>query len=121
MILSEGIYDLDLLVASFPSYIDDFIATAFGSTGPYSALSVLRPLREGASHIKWLIIHSKGDKLVDMQQSERMHEHLQRVYTDAGLSATQFVKANLDELVEDHDDIFVDTYIRMVSSYILDE
>jgi len=121
VILSEGIYDLDLLVASFPSYIDAFIATAFGYTGPYPELSVLRPLREGASHIRWLIIHSKGDELVDVQQSERMHEHLQRVYTDAGLSATQLVKANLDELVEPHDGIFVDTYVRMIASYILYE
>lgn len=107
-ILSEGIYDIDLLLASFPSYRDAFIAPSFGPLGSYREFSVLRELRDGASHIKWLIIHSKGDTLIDVRQSEGMYQHLCRIYADAGRPIDRFVTTSLDELVEGHDEIFVD-------------
>jgi hypothetical protein len=115
MILSEGIYDLDLLVSSFPTYLDSFIVPAFGRKASYVEFSVASPaLRKGAEHIRWFLIHSTGDTYIDMQQSEIMRDHLRRLYE----TTPQNVKDSMDKLDQEHDDIFDSTYVELVSSFI---
>ena len=66
----EGIYDLQQLAITFPSYRDDFLVTAFGeatdkwrlASPQYLNLAVQKP---------WLLIHSQEDELVDLDQSKR--------------------------------------------------
>lgn len=75
--MSEGIYDLDLLLRSFPGYREWFVADAFEDLENYDAFNVLKgSIRPGAEHIKWLIIHSSGDTLVDQTQSDSIYVHL---------------------------------------------
>ncbi|KAF5365594.1 hypothetical protein D9758_003232 [Tetrapyrgos nigripes] len=121
IVLSEGIYDIDLLLARFPDYRDWFIAPAFGDKASYAEFSVprfsLRP--EQKTDIRWFIIHSKGDKLVDLSQSEAMYAHLLRVYAE---SAQSLVKRNVDELVDEHDAVLrSEVYMNMVSGFILQD
>ncbi|KAF8163216.1 Alpha/Beta hydrolase protein [Crassisporium funariophilum] len=99
IVMSEGIYDLDLLMARFPDYRDWFIQPAFGPSPSYAEFSVLNyPLR-AESEITWLLIHSKGDTLVDLAQSDAMYKHLSAL-------DPQRVVRNVDQLEVDHDDIF---------------
>ena len=66
----EGIYDLQQLAISFPSYRQDFLRAAFGSdeaqwrrvSPQYLEHKLQRP---------WLIVHSLEDELVDVDQSKR--------------------------------------------------
>ena len=77
VVLSEGIYDLDLLLTSFPSYRNWFVAAAFGDKDSFDEYSVTKfPLRSGTERIHWLIIHSPNDTLVDVKQSEAFYNHL---------------------------------------------
>jgi len=121
IICSEGIYDIDLILASFPGYLDWFILNTFGRHVSYSDFSPVRHvLRESAQHIRWFIIHSKGDTLVDMPQSQGIYERLVNLYHNAQLPADQFVKKNMEVLVQEHNDIFVDDdYLKMITSFIL--
>ncbi|KAH8117333.1 alpha/beta-hydrolase [Phellopilus nigrolimitatus] len=83
--LSEGIYDLDRLLARFPAYRAWFVANAFGDAPTYAPYDVTRyPLRAGAEHIRWLIVHSPADELVDMAQSEAFFEHLRALALASG-------------------------------------
>lgn len=66
----EGIYDLEQLAVTFPSYREDFLITAFGesmkkwrlASPQYLELTVQKP---------WLLVHSQEDELVDLDQSKR--------------------------------------------------
>ncbi|KAK7014941.1 esterase lipase [Favolaschia claudopus] len=83
--LSEGIYDIDQLLNRFPSYRGWFIAAAFGDRVSYEDVSTTRMVlrqRDAAvgEGLRWLIIHSKGDTLVDQAQSDGMYEHLGALY-----------------------------------------
>ncbi|KAF9483883.1 hypothetical protein BDN70DRAFT_873287 [Pholiota conissans] len=112
VVLSEGIYDLDALLVRFPAYRQWFIEPAFGPPTPdYKHFSALAfPLREG-SQIAWLLLHSKGDTLVDTAQTENMHAHL------AALDP-QRASINMDDLVEDHDDTLrSEAYTLLVSQF----
>ena len=74
---SEGIYDLDLLIKSFPGYLEWFILAAFGEHKTYEPYSVTAyNLRENSSHIRWLIVQSPGDKLIDTAQAAAFRDHL---------------------------------------------
>lgn len=111
IILSEGLYDLDLLLQKFPNYRQWFIEPAFGSHASYAEFSVTK-LPPRTSAIKWLIIHSKGDTLVDMTQSLEMYRHL---------SSTQATQVVLNtQLDGEHDEILhSDAYIQIVSQFVL--
>jgi acetyl esterase/lipase len=115
MILSEGIYDLDLLIASFPTYKEWFIQNAFGNEDSYAETSVAKlALRE--SRPRWLILHSKGDTLVDEIQSQAMYDHLIELY---GQDAPHHVQKDFDSLTEEHNDILkTKTYVHLVSQFI---
>ncbi|KAF8902047.1 hypothetical protein CPB84DRAFT_1776452 [Gymnopilus junonius] len=112
IILSEGIYDIDTLLASFPSYRDWFIQPTFGPSESYAKFSVLGyPLRS-PSNIYWLLLHSKGDTLVDLPQTEAMHNYLLHIYPER-------VSINTDDLTDEHNAILrTDIYVKIVSNFI---
>jgi acetyl esterase/lipase len=122
IVMSEGIYDLELLLESFPRYRDWFIRDAFGEDKPLSNYATTTyPLRDSSTHIQWLIIHSTGDHLIDFLQSEVIFNHLSLSY---GSLADRFVFKNFDKLTGGHDDILtkdkdVETYTQIVRDFIL--
>jgi acetyl esterase/lipase len=114
IIMSEGIYDIDLLLSSFPAYRTWFIEAAFGRRSTYGEVSVtkMNP-RVEYSHLRWLIVHSKGDTLVDEAQSEAMYQHLFR--------SVPHITKNFEELVEEHNDILKGVeFVKLVGQYIID-
>jgi len=116
IIISEGIYDLDRLIESFPEYRQWFIAAAFGTGDTYGSFSILKyPLVH--RHLRWLVIHSEGDQLVDLAQSQMMYEYLFNIY---GPDADQQVRSNFDDLKAGHNDILkTDDYVRLVTEFVL--
>ncbi|KAG6911457.1 hypothetical protein DXG01_014531 [Tephrocybe rancida] len=117
IVMSEGIYDLDLLLKSFPTYLDRFIRSAFDDHVSYAAFNTtIFPLID--NHIKWLVVHSKGDTLVDLQQSELMYQHLCSLY---GSDAATHVFRNMNQLEGEHNDILRgQQYVDIVKNFILD-
>lgn len=113
VIVTEGLYDIDLLLQSFPAYKEWFIANTFGDHSSYAAINVSRyDLRQGAEHIRWLVLHSTRDPLVDVLQSETMIQHLQS-FNKVG------VESCLQLTSEDHNGVLLeDKYHELVSSFI---
>lgn len=80
----EGIYDLNELVHRFPSYRVDFLQTAFGSdeaawrtASPQNLIGGASKTTASIAHLRpWLLIHTKEDELVDVEQSRRFHKAL---------------------------------------------
>lgn len=111
IILSEGIYDLDSLLATFPNYRSWFIQSAFGPAQSYSIYSTLNYPLLPNSDINWLLLHSKGDTLIDIPQTEAMYNHL-RSLDNARVSL------NIDDLTDEHDDILrTPLYVELVRSF----
>jgi hypothetical protein len=121
VVMSEGIFDPDQLVSCFPQYREWFVANAFGGNSQFSDFSVFNyPHREHMDSTRWLIIHSKGDTLIDAGQSQAMYEHISRLYLKQNLPADKHVYLNTDGLQVEHNDIFKeDKYVEIVSSFIL--
>jgi hypothetical protein len=119
IVMSEGIYDLPLLLSTFPSYKEWFIAPTFGECDSYLDVSTTRyPLWN--TDINWLIVHSKADSLVDVTQSMAINDHLRSLYDAAGVSSDTRVICNLDELEEEHNAMLRrDHYVRIIGEYIL--
>ncbi|CDO72846.1 hypothetical protein BN946_scf185002.g31 [Trametes cinnabarina] len=117
---SEGIYDIDRLLASFPTYKAWFVAPAFGDRDAYPHVNVASyPLREGGEHIRWLIIHSSNDTLVDQLQSETMYAHLNALKAGAPSASLPGVQKNFDELTEEHNDLLHGTvYPRIIADFV---
>jgi hypothetical protein len=118
IVMSEGIYDLDLLLASFPAYRTFFVEHAFGAQMSYSEYAVTTaPLRTPEPGARWLILHSKGDTLVDVLQSVAMHDHLVQLHAN---TSTQRVYRNTSELDGEHNAILRgEHYIRIVGTFIV--
>jgi hypothetical protein len=118
IVMSEGIYDIDSLLAieRFAYYRDWFIAPTFGRRASYDEFSTTRfPLWN--RNIRWLIIHSKGDDQVDMSQSEAMYKRLCDLY---GADMETRIEQNMDQLDGGHDDILrSNEYVNMVKDFIL--
>jgi len=111
IIMSEGIYDLDILITSFPGYREWFIQQAFGIAESYSQFSVLSYPSRPSSAISWLLLHSKEDALVDQIQTDAMYDYLSRLFP-------QNVSRNVDDLVGNHDDIlFSDRYVELIRQF----
>ncbi|KAF7295014.1 Esterase lipase [Mycena indigotica] len=103
VILSEGIYDIELLLERFPSYRQWFIAAAFGERDSYADVSVLKyPSRNQLEGLRWLIVHSTGDTLVDIPQSQNMATHLTTLYGDSN------VEAVFNVFSVEHDDVLLE-------------
>ncbi|KAG6878694.1 hypothetical protein C0993_011509 [Termitomyces sp. T159_Od127] len=115
IIMSEGIYDPDLLLSSFPTYHAWFIRPTFGHNDSYAAYATAKlPLID--THIKWLIIHSKGDTLVDLPQSDIMYQHLCVLYGD---HANTHIHRNTDRLDGEHNDILRGLdYVDVIKDFI---
>jgi hypothetical protein len=111
--MSEGIYDIDKLLSRFPDYRDWFIVNAFGQRDSYASFSVTTyPLR--SPHIHWLVLHSSGDVLVDIAQSEAVVQHLQR------LAGPAQVTPCFDKLKAGHNEILrTDVFVETVRDFIV--
>ncbi|KAF9514883.1 hypothetical protein BS47DRAFT_1451081 [Hydnum rufescens UP504] len=112
----EGIYDIDLLLQSFPSmYYRKFIQQAFGVKSSYSDADTTSYMcAEGGEEIRWLIIHSNGDQLVDRIQAENMFKRL-RVLFQSGPTSVKYDFA----FQEDHDEVLLShTLPRLVAGFI---
>jgi hypothetical protein len=121
IVMSEGIYDLDLLLDSFPDYREWFIEDAFGARTSYAEHSVTAfPLRTPDPRTRWLIIHSQGDSLVDMAQSEAMYLHLTRLHTISSVGNSILVSKNTNQLKEEHNAILsAEEFVSIVADYLL--
>lgn len=121
IILSEGIYDLELLEKSFGNYREWFLIPTFGHDRPLSVFATTKySLRESGAHIRWLVIHSRGDTLIDLPQSEAMYKHLCQLYASAGLLAEDFVSSSVDRLEGEHNDILTDSvYLGIVRNFVV--
>ncbi|PIL24122.1 hypothetical protein GSI_13874 [Ganoderma sinense ZZ0214-1] len=127
VVISEGIYDIDILLRSFPGYREWFIANTFGDLSGYPDVNVASyPSRAGGEHIRWLVLHSSGDVLVDQLQSEIMFAHLSSI-ADIGATAVELsgsesvprVSKNFDELHEGHNELLRgEIYPRLVADFI---
>lgn len=73
VVLSGGGYDLDTLMDAVPSHKDKIVKRVFGDLPSYQAFNLTRyGLKDGSEHIRWLVIYSHGDKVVNRAQSEAM-------------------------------------------------
>jgi acetyl esterase/lipase len=124
VVVSEGIYDLDLLLSSFPTYRAWFIENAFGppdSASQYSKFDVTKYReRAGGDKIRWYVLHSTGDTLVDFPQSEAMVSSF-GVSETADLLGGQEgrVKWDFSSLKEEHNDLLRGTtYVELVGSFV---
>jgi acetyl esterase/lipase len=114
--VSEGIYDIDLFIARFPETRAWFIAPAFGDLSSYADFSTTRYALRKDSDLRWLVIHSPGDTLVDMPQSDAMYANLRALY---GAAADEHVARNVDQLDVDHDDVLRSpVYVDIVRAFV---
>lgn len=120
--LSEGIYDIDLLLVSFPEYKDWFIANTFGDQSIYTEYSTTNyPLQSCGEHINWLIVHSKGDSLVDVAQSKAIYDHLLLLSANSqnAQSGTHLIQRDWDTLTMEHNDMLKTAqYTDLVGNFI---
>ena len=121
IIMTEGIYDLDLLLSSFPSYRTWFVEDAFGERASYSEISAIRwPLWNEGAHVRWLVVHSPRDSLVDPRQSEAIFDHLTQLYTAAHLPLSSHVLKNMDTLQWEHDRILLrPEFVNIVGEFVV--
>lgn len=113
--LSEGIYDVDLLLKKFPSY-SDFIQGAFGQRESYKDVSPAHYQLRGDTPIYWLVVHSKTDELVNEEQAEALWDHLWELYDRR---AHQYVEADWERLTGKHDEVLQkQEYADMVAQFV---
>ncbi|TCD64443.1 hypothetical protein EIP91_004088 [Steccherinum ochraceum] len=117
-VFSEGIYDLDLLCQNFSDYKAWFVANAFGDKPSYEECNVASyTLREGGEHAKWLIVHNKGDALVDVAQSEVFHGHLATLLE--GKEGTAVLDMEAVYVENGHNEVLLQSaYIDLVGKFI---
>lgn len=109
IVFTEGIYDLDLLLQSFPGYKSWFIDDAFGDRADYAHYSITH-YSPRDTRTRWLIIHSKGDTLIDPTQSHVAIAHIGKTCT---------VTSNMGDFNVEHDDILrEESYIQLVADFI---
>ncbi|KAI0035698.1 Alpha/Beta hydrolase protein [Vararia minispora EC-137] len=118
VVFSEGIYDIDKLLESFPSYREWFIAAAFGDRATYSDDAVSKySFRQGGTDTQWLIVHSTGDTLVDIIQSRTIYEHLLSLQGESPKAAK--VLQNFNTLDKEHNDILKSkAFLDIVADFV---
>ncbi|KAI9302992.1 Alpha/Beta hydrolase protein [Cunninghamella echinulata] len=83
---ADGIYDLPLLLKTFPTYMD-FISQAFGDdTSNYLSASPIS--KSSSSLVPVLILQSLEDQLIDIGQAESILNHLKKLNINAILDTT---------------------------------
>lgn len=135
IVMSEGIYDLDLLVEKFPQYESGkqgFIGNAFGDRSRrrkrrsllpwnfgrkkrvYEDVSTnFYPSRTNSGHIRWFIIHSDGDTLVDKPQSQVMLKHLESEFPSS------HVRHDFETISVEHNDMLkTELYSSLVGDFM---
>lgn len=120
IVLSEGIYDLDLLCQSFPTYRSWFVEPAFGppSAGDgYGRFSVIRyPLREDFKHARWMLVQSLGDTLIDEKQTDAFYNHLRSLFDAFGDG--EKVKKDISTITTEHNEMLkTSAYSDFVGDY----
>lgn len=80
----QGIYDLDLIVKDFPSYVGDVEIAFTKDRNNWESPQVLGSAGS-SSTAPWLVIHSKEDDWVNLAQAENFVGHLQELRIDAKL------------------------------------
>lgn len=84
----SGIYDIPLLLKTFPSY-SDFIAQAFGTDeSTYYDASPVNKQFPNLQGKRIYIAQSKEDSLVNNEQSEVMTKHLEKLGADVTMDLT---------------------------------
>ncbi|KAG8695581.1 Kynurenine formamidase [Ceratobasidium sp. 394] len=113
--LSGGLYDIDLLLAKYPTY-SGFIQNAFGQHESYKHVSPAHYQLRGDCPIYWLVVHSKGDQLVNEEQAESLWERLWELYDRR---AHQYVEADWERLTEKHHEMLQEVeYAAMVAQFV---
>jgi len=104
------------------AYLEWFVGPTFGEDKSLSHFSTTKCiLRDSSAHIRWLVIHSTGDRLVNLPQSEAILSHLSQLY---GWQTTNFISKNFDELTGAHNDIitkanYIEIYTKIVRDFIV--
>ncbi|KAJ3393181.1 Kynurenine formamidase [Entophlyctis sp. JEL0112] len=122
----EGIYDIPLLVKTYPAYRDWFIVAAFGNDGDDRWIdgspthAATNELDARASH---LIIFSENDELVDLAQSESWFQCLnsekKRRIDAAVKNATEWDIKMDSSLHSKHDEVLLDPeFFKIVGEWI---
>ncbi|KAI8618172.1 Alpha/Beta hydrolase protein [Chytriomyces sp. MP71] len=111
----EGIYDIPLLVRTYPAYKEWFIVAAFGheTDGGWSVGSATTHTpRIVGTQPYHLIVHSTGDELVDVGQAKAWYDALR----DAKVEGVEYV---VDKMHSKHDDVLKDpVFFVTVSEWI---
>lgn len=117
--IAEGIYDLDLLLVIFPKY-RDFVEGAFGKwvVQPDSSLTKFSATQfdvPESSMIRWFVVHSTGDTLIDVNQAEAMISHLEASHK----APTSHVFQDISTLKEGHHDVLqTKEFARLVAEFV---
>jgi len=115
IVLVEGIYDIDLLLSTFPSY-RDFIEGAFSPLPSFTSVSTSSYNHLPKSErISWKVVQSAGDTLIDVGQADTMYRALQ------GASLNQRVSKDYTSITEDHDALLLSPpFIMLLSTFVVD-
>ena len=117
--IAEGIYDLDLLLVMFPKY-QDFIEGAFGEwmVQPHSSLTKFSVTQFDVpenSMVRWFVVQSTEDTLIDVNQAEAMISHLEASHK----AATTHVFQDISTLKGDHNDVLqTKEFARLVAEFV---
>ena len=72
----EGIYDIPLMVQTWPSYKDWFVVNAFGSNETVWKQASPKYMNPGRLDIPYLLLHSVNDELMDMEHTTSFSRYL---------------------------------------------
>ncbi|KAG8986526.1 Kynurenine formamidase [Tulasnella sp. 427] len=116
IILTEGIYDIDILLRLHPDY-RDFIEGAFEAREFYADVSTsnFAPY-EKSSHIHWLVVQSKGDSLINEEDSQVMYDALVKLYPEANTVSKDFTTMTQDHFEMLQTEAFRDLVLRFAQS-----
>ena len=73
----SGIYDIPLLIKTWPQYEDQFITLEFGASSKWQDESPAYAMFENKAN--WILVTSKKDELVDTAQTELFKRHLEEL------------------------------------------
>ncbi len=76
-----GIYDLNALLRRFPAYGAEFLYSAFGTDEAawrFASPKQLVTSGNGIARRPWLLVHSREDELVDIEQTEHFRKALEK-------------------------------------------